>query len=101
MKLIDADRMKMMLNNKTALGKFTEPYSLEFMLIYIDTQKEVMLSCPKCHGKGKYGVPIIPMGLDDDEESGAEWHKCLICKGTGKITIDAYEDYQDRCRGKK
>lgn len=56
--------------------------------------EQTMITCCKCHGAGKYGVPII-------DENGEWKHKyrireCELCHGTGKITLDFYEDLQ-RC----
>ena len=54
------------------------------------------LSCFKCHGSGTYKV------IDPDYS----WNEhvqlqCGICKGTGKITLEAYEWFQKEMRDKK
>ena len=95
MKLIDADRMKMQLNNATVLGNFKEPFPLKFVLEFVDCLPEVLLSCPKCHGVGTYEVPFFD---EDDLHVGNDVEKCLICHGTGKITIEAYEEIQKASR---
>ena len=56
------------------------------------TEEQQMITCCKCHGAGKYGVPIFA-------ENG-EWmgeykvRQCELCKGTGKISLAFYEDLQ-------
>ena len=62
--------------------------------------KEQMITCPKCHGRGTYKVPLF------DEENGdgyyntkMEWFRCRLCHGTGKITLEFYEEIQRKCRG--
>ena len=51
--------------------------------------KDINITCFKCHGAGSYRVPI----LDDNGEWTDEFKncKCEICKGDGKITLDFYE----------
>ena len=63
-------------------------------------QKEQLITCPKCHGKGTYEVPMF-----DDETfmpSKSEWEQrpCEVCHGTGKITLQFYEEVQRKCREK-
>lgn len=53
------------------------------------------ITCFKCHGVGKYKVPIDP----DYSWDECEQVKCEICGGTGKITLEAYERFQERMRG--
>lgn len=53
------------------------------------------ITCYKCHGKGKYRVPIDP----DYSWEECEWHKCELCHGTGKITLEFYEFLQKSMRG--
>ena len=99
MKLIDADRMKMQLNNATVLGNFREPFPLKFVLEFVDCLPEVLLSCPKCHGSGTYLVPRY----EDDEllDCVETWEsrRCELCNGTGKMTIEFYEMIQSHARG--
>jgi len=54
-----------------------------------------LISCPKCHGKGVYDVPVY----DGDELKGYNPSLCGICGGVGKITIEQYEWLQEQCRG--
>lgn len=58
--------------------------------------KDMKISCFKCHGKGTYKV------IDPDYS----WNEhvqlqCEICKGTGKITLEAYEWFQKEMRDKE
>ena len=98
-KLIDADKLKEAISEKTVETRKTERnwYKNAFaMMELVDNQPSALLSCPKCHGKGVYDVPYhFDDGWDFDD---CETHKCLICKGTGKISIEAYEEYQEECR---
>ena len=101
MKLIDADRMKMQLNNATVLGNFKEPFSLKFVLEFVDCLPEALISCPKCHGKGEYEVAHY----EDDELLDCveiwESRHCELCYGTGKVSVEFYEMIQEKSRGKK
>ena len=58
----------------------------------VDKQPEVLLSCAKCHGTGEYKKALI-------EPPWVESSKCLICNGTGKVSVEQYEDYQSKRRG--
>ena len=75
------------------------------MSSYIDNLKQAleeaknpMITCCKCHGAGKYGVPII----DENGEWTCKYRtcECELCHGTGKITLAFYEDLQ-RCVRKR
>lgn len=61
-----------------------------------DEQKDIMITCCKCHGMGSYIVPIYE-GFDSNRY---EWEKreCEVCHGTGKITLEFYEQLQKGCR---
>ena len=75
------------------------------MSSYIDNLKQAleeaknpMITCPKCHGKGEYEVAHY----EDDELLDCveiwESRHCELCYGTGKVTLEFYEDIQKRCR---
>lgn len=53
---------------------------------------EKLISCFKCHGRGTYEVPIDP----DYSWEECEQCRCEICRGTGKITLEAYEWFQSQ-----
>ena len=97
-KLIDADKVKEAISEKTVATRKTErnwyKNALEMMEL-VDNQPAVLLSCPKCHGKGVYDVAAY-------NESGKMigWNPtlCELCKGTGKISLQFYEDLQKGCR---
>ena len=100
MKLIDADKLKEDIKNLQFGDIVNADYFKNAMLRVITyATDEVLLSCPKCHGKGReYRVPIVEA---NGEYTGQyELCKCLICHGTGKITIEAYEDIQKASREK-
>ena len=63
-------------------------------------RKEIMITCPKCHGKGFYKVPML-----NDEYFGVdtEYEKvpCEMCHIKGKITLQFYEEIQRKCRGEE
>lgn len=63
------------------------------------TEEQQMITCCKCHGKGTYDVPQYWCG-DEFELHGENWetHKCEVCHGTGKITLEFYEELQRGCR---
>ena len=58
-----------------------------------------LITCCKCHGKGTYKVPIYDdmRGIFDIDY----WQKneCELCHGTGKITLQFYEEIQRKARG--
>ena len=57
---------------------------------------QLPVTCPKCHGKGKYEAYEW-----DEEIKCVKYPKtaeCELCKGTGKITLQFYEDLQKGCR---
>ena len=73
------------------------------MSSYIDNLKQAleeaknpMITCCKCHGQGSYLVP----SYKDFDINRDEWEKreCEVCKGTGKISLQFYEDLQRGCR---
>ena len=63
-----------------------------------DEQKDIIITCCKCHGHGSYLVPSYE-AFDINKD---EWERreCEICKGTGKISLVFYEDLQ-RCVRKR
>ena len=97
-KLIDADKLKAYIaSNFVRQRKTRKTYyedGLEVMEM-VDKQDEVLLSCPKCHGIGTYEALVE---YEDGEGLRYEPHKCILCKGTGKVTVEAYEEYQEECR---
>lgn len=99
-KPIDADKLKEAISEKTVTTRKTErnwyKNAVEMMEL-VDNQPEVLLSCPKCHGAGEYKAFVK---YNDRIFWESEQRKCLICNGTGKVSIEAYEDYQEKCRGK-
>ena len=58
--------------------------------------KDTQITCFKCHGSGNYRVPIIA----DNGDWTDKWEscKCELCHGTGKITLEFYEELQRGCR---
>ena len=73
------------------------------MSSYIDNLKQAleeaknpMITCPKCHGNGSYLVPSYE-AFDINKD---EWERreCELCHGTGKISLQFYEDLQRGCR---
>lgn len=56
----------------------------------------IMITCCKCHGMGSYLVP----SYENFDINRDEWEKreCELCKGTGKISLQFYEDLQRGCR---
>ena len=58
----------------------------------------IMITCCKCHGKGVYGVSKFD--YETLMPSMTEWEDrpCEVCKGTGKISLQFYEDLQKGCR---
>lgn len=93
-KLIDADKLKEAIFEKTVTTRKTErnwyKNALEMMEL-VDNQPAVLLSCPKCHGKGVYDVAVYN---ESGEMIGWNPKLCELCKGTGKITLEFYEDLQ-------
>lgn len=95
MKLIEADKLKKSIRRNDGYGSWNE----SDVLCAIDREPEVLLSCPKCHGIGKYEV------YQYDEEIpcikvAEELHKCELCHGTGKVTVEFYEEIQKASREK-
>lgn len=99
MKLIDADKLKESFDDICAKCNNDNPHK-KIIMATINIEPAVLISCPRCYGAGKYDVPYhFDDGWDFDD---CETHKCLICNGTGKITVDKYEEYQQEWRkGKK
>ena len=59
-------------------------------------EQNQMITCCKCHGKGMYDSYEF-----DEEIKCVKYPKmveCELCKGTGKITLEFYEDLQRGCR---
>jgi DnaJ-class molecular chaperone len=63
-----------------------------------EEQKEILITCCKCHGQGSYLVP----SYENFDINKDEWEKreCELCHGTGKISLAFYEDLQ-RCVRKR
>ena len=99
-KLIDAEKLKAYIASKFVAKRKTKMHyyedALEVMNM-VDKQDEVLLSCPKCHGSGKYNALVE---YEDGEGLRYEPRKCLLCNGTGKMTIEFYEEIQKGCREK-
>ena len=55
------------------------------------------LTCPKCHGKGTYEVYDY---TDSGEINEKITFPCEVCNGTGKITLEFYEELQKAVREK-
>ena len=68
---------------------------------YKDAQKyaqdKIMITCCKCHGKGSYNALNL-VSEDGDMMVKPEPSTCELCKGTGKISLQFYEDLQRGCR---
>ena len=97
-KLIDADKLKERIAEKyVSKRRAKKDWSEEALSVMetIDSQQEVMITCPKCHGKGTYYVPIFDYG---EFPTRYENRECEVCKGTGKITLEFYEELQRGCR---
>ena len=97
-KLIDADKLKESIAEKyVSKRRAKKDWSEEALSVMetIDSQQEVMITCPKCHGKGTYYVPIFDYG---EFPTRYENRECEVCKGTGKITLEFYEELQRGCR---
>lgn len=99
-KLIDADKVKEAISEKTVATRKTErnwyKNALEMMEL-VDNQPAVLLSCPKCHGTGEYIVPMFDYG---EFPTRYEKRPCEICHKTGKLTVEDYEMLQEACREK-
>lgn len=100
-KLIDADKLKESIAEKyVGQRRAKKDWSEEALSVMeiIDSQQEVVITCPKCHGKGEYEVAHY----EDDELLDCveiwESRHCELCYGTGKVTLEFYEDIQKRCR---
>ena len=97
-KLIDADKLKESIAKKYVGQRRTKKdWSEEALSVMetIDSQQEVMITCPKCHEIGRYEVPVCGEG---GEFYRYEPNLCELCHGTGKVTLEFYEDLQKRCR---
>ena len=98
-KLIDADKLKESIAEKYVGQRRTKKEWLEESLSImetIDSQPEVMITCCKCHGKGK--LPCVRNVWGNDMLDEWEQDKCEVCHGTGKITLEFYEELQRGCR---
>ena len=62
-----------------------------------EEQKEILITCCKCHGKGSYNALNL-VSEDGDMMVKPEPSTCELCKGTGKISLQFYEDLQKGCR---
>ena len=94
MKLIDADKLKESFNS--ILERFnTENPHKEVIMAVINTEPAVLLSCPKCHGKGEYDVYEYD---ENDMLDSISTNKCELCNGTGKMSIEFYEEIQKASR---
>ena len=60
-----------------------------------EEQKEILITCCKCHGKGVYDVAAYN---ESGEIIGWNPTLCEVCHGTGKISLQFYEDLQRGCR---
>ena len=62
-----------------------------------DEQKDIMITCCKCHGQGTYQVPYYAY------DTTVEWEErdCELCQGLGKISLAFYEDLQWSLRKKR
>ena len=99
-KLIDADKLKEEISERTVVTRKTERnwYKNAFeMMELVDNQPEVLLSCPKCHGIGEYIVPMFDYG---EFPTRYEKRPCEICHKTGKLTVEDYEMLQEACSEK-
>ena len=105
-KLIDADKLKEALAEefvhlrKSVLPCEWKNWDKNALLAMetVDNQPSILISCPKCHGKGEYEVAHY----EDDELLDCveiwESRHCELCYGTGKVTVEFYESIQKRCR---
>ena len=55
----------------------------------------IMITCCKCHGYGYYDVYEYD---ENDMLDSISTNKCEVCHGTGKISLQFYEDLQRGCR---
>ena len=58
-------------------------------------EQNQMITCCKCHGKGVYDVAVYN---ESGEIIGWNPTLCELCHGTGKISLQFYEDLQKGCR---
>jgi len=98
MKLIDADKLKEAISEKVVATRKTERnwYKNAIgMMELVDNQPTVLLSCPKCHGKGEYDVYEYD---ENDMLDSISTNKCELCYGTGTVTVEFYEYIQKASR---
>jgi DnaJ-class molecular chaperone len=60
-----------------------------------EEQKEILITCCKCHGQGVYDVAVYN---ESGEIIGWNPTLCELCNGTGKITLEFYEMIQSHAR---
>ena len=100
MKLIDADKTKENIakkavsQHKTKMNWYKD--ALEVMVL-IDSQPAVLLSCPHCHGEGKVMAYEWDKELECVKVSNRKI-ECDTCHGTGEIGVDDYERIQRKLR---
>ena len=75
---------------------------MNYMSSYIDNLKRAleeaknpMITCCKCHGKGVYDIAVYN---ESGEIFGWNPTLCELYHGTGKISLQFYEDLQRGCR---
>lgn len=98
-KLIDADKLKDDIKCLKFILKEDEWDEDDemAMLATIDSQHEAMITCCKCHGKGSNNALNL-VSEDGDMMVKPEPSTCELCKGTGKISLQFYEDLQRGCK---
>lgn len=98
MKLIDADKLKdEIAENYVSKRKMLKGWDKEAIAVMdiVDRQSDVAITCCKCHGKGVHDVVVYN---ESCEIIGWNPTLCEVCHGTGKISLQFYEDLQRGCR---